>query len=161
MKEEKDKKFLLTMEHLSFSWCYLRKTTLESISTEKEHEKVIGRAINVYKVVLHDFTPPEIRAPLGLQIRYDARERIEIFSGSQDDLFDSSEIGGYHTGGEWKECMQQEYVHGTHPTESQFLQSGESDYRDGSEWTLFVSRTGRNARGCTADCKEGRQGVME
>ncbi|GMT00834.1 hypothetical protein PENTCL1PPCAC_23008, partial [Pristionchus entomophagus] len=66
MKENKDKvlMFLMTIEHLSFSWSYLRKTTLESISTEKEHDKVIGRAINVYKVVLHDFTPPEIRAPL-------------------------------------------------------------------------------------------------
>ncbi|GMR59112.1 hypothetical protein PMAYCL1PPCAC_29307, partial [Pristionchus mayeri] len=80
IKEDKDKTFLITMEHLSFSWSFLRKTTLESISTEKENEKVIGRAINVYKIVMHDFTPPEIRAPLGLQIRYDARERIEIYN---------------------------------------------------------------------------------
>ncbi|KAF8385307.1 mpz-5 [Pristionchus pacificus] len=81
MKENKDKEksFFITVEHLSFSWCFLRKTTLESISTEKE-EKVIGRAVNVFKIVLHDFTPPEIRAPLGLQIQYDARERIEIYN---------------------------------------------------------------------------------
>ncbi|GMT18964.1 hypothetical protein PFISCL1PPCAC_10261, partial [Pristionchus fissidentatus] len=80
LEENWDKEFLVKLERLTFSWSWLRKTTLECIATDKENEvKVIGRAINVYKVVLHDFTPSEIRSPLGLQIRYDARERIEIY----------------------------------------------------------------------------------
>ncbi|GMT18940.1 hypothetical protein PFISCL1PPCAC_10237, partial [Pristionchus fissidentatus] len=80
LEKNGDAEFLVKLEHMTFSWSWLRKTTLECIATDKENEvKVIGRAINVYKVVLHDFTPSEIRSPLGLQIRYDARERIEIY----------------------------------------------------------------------------------
>ncbi|KAK6030210.1 hypothetical protein OSTOST_03666 [Ostertagia ostertagi] len=62
-----------------WSWCEHRCTTLERIQMDKDTEKVTGRPIDVYFIAIQMSTAPELsNVQLGLHVKYDARERLQV-----------------------------------------------------------------------------------
>uniref|UniRef100_A0A7I4YUU9 PDZ domain-containing protein n=1 Tax=Haemonchus contortus TaxID=6289 RepID=A0A7I4YUU9_HAECO len=67
------------VRHGMWSWCEHRCTTLERIQMDKDTEKVTGRPIDVYYVAIQLSSAPELRnVQLGLNVKYDARERLQV-----------------------------------------------------------------------------------
>ncbi|CAJ0589344.1 unnamed protein product [Cylicocyclus nassatus] len=78
LKESKDKVFV-QIRHGMWSWCQHRCTTLERIQMDKDTEKVTGRPIDIYFVAIQLSSAPEMaNVQLGLHVKYDARERLQV-----------------------------------------------------------------------------------
>ncbi|WKY11289.1 hypothetical protein Q1695_003115 [Nippostrongylus brasiliensis] len=77
--KEPSEKVSVKVKHGMWSWCTHRCTTLERIQMDKDTEKVTGRPIDVYYIVIQLSNAPELENDqLGLHVKYDARERLQV-----------------------------------------------------------------------------------
>ncbi|KAK6758683.1 hypothetical protein RB195_016108 [Necator americanus] len=77
--KEPSEKVSVKIKHGMWSWCQHRCTTLERIQMDKDTEKVTGRAIDLYFVAIQLSNAPEMtNVELGLHVKYDARERLQV-----------------------------------------------------------------------------------
>ncbi|VDM52208.1 unnamed protein product [Angiostrongylus costaricensis] len=76
---EPTQKVAVKIRHGMWSWCQHRCTTLERIQMDKDTEKVTGRPIDLYYIVIQMCSAPESSSvQLGLHVKYDARERLQV-----------------------------------------------------------------------------------
>ncbi|KAK5968157.1 hypothetical protein GCK32_006419 [Trichostrongylus colubriformis] len=77
--KEPSEKVSVKVRHGMWSWCEHRCTTLERIQMDKDTEKVTGRPIDVYFIAIQMSNAPELgNTQLGLHVKYDARERLQV-----------------------------------------------------------------------------------
>ncbi|KAL6743251.1 hypothetical protein Aduo_016363 [Ancylostoma duodenale] len=89
--KEPTEKVSVKIRHGMWSWCQHRCTTLERIQMDKDTEKVTGRPIDLYYVAIQLSNAPEMtNVQLGLHVKYDARERLQVHN------VDYSSIAGVH-----------------------------------------------------------------
>lgn len=88
---EPSEKVSVKVRHGMWSWCQHRCTTLERIQMDKDTEKVTGRPIDIYFIAIQLSNAPELgNVQLGLYVKYDARERLQVHN------VDTSSIAGVH-----------------------------------------------------------------
>ncbi|CAD6191368.1 unnamed protein product [Caenorhabditis auriculariae] len=79
--KEPSEKVMLEIRHCSWSWCYHIKTTVERIQMDRDTEKISGKPVDLYYVVIKIASPPEVPPPpIGLYVKYDNRDRLQIAS---------------------------------------------------------------------------------
>ncbi|KJH47675.1 hypothetical protein DICVIV_06242 [Dictyocaulus viviparus] len=85
------RKVAVRIRHGMWSWCQHRCTTLERIQMDKDTEKVTGRPIDLYYVAIQmSYAPESAHVQLGLYVKYDARERLQVHN------VESSSIAAVH-----------------------------------------------------------------
>uniref|UniRef100_A0A1I7XFJ7 PDZ domain-containing protein n=1 Tax=Heterorhabditis bacteriophora TaxID=37862 RepID=A0A1I7XFJ7_HETBA len=81
--KEPNEKVTVKIRHGTWSYCQHKITTVEKIQMDKDNEKVTGRAIDIYYIVIRISCAPELKnLVLGVNVKYDARERLQVFTSS-------------------------------------------------------------------------------
>ncbi|VDN08325.1 unnamed protein product [Thelazia callipaeda] len=78
----KEQEALVTLKRSSFSCCKHMLTTVETLTVEKDSSLKVVRAIEVYKVLIHleSFPDVELSQELGLSVKYDNKEQLQVAS---------------------------------------------------------------------------------